>query len=490
MSVALRHEEPAPQPAAARMTAREAIVLGAILAVGLALRLREAARTPLWFDELFTLWMAGHPLPQMLRLLAGDIHPPLPTLLVALWRAVGGDGALWLKTLPITIGMATLAVTYAFTRDVFGRRTAPVAAALLALHPMHVYFSQELRSYGLLALAVLLSAWGAWRWARDGRTRDGVLWAGGMALTMHTHYLGAVVLAFLDLWVLASLRRTPSRLAGWAWVHAGALALIAPLAGMLPGQLRLSANHWLPHPAFPSIVDHLRKVTFGAVYMVPVLAVAVVASLWPRATRAAAAFLLGVATVPLAVAFVLTHYGAHLYAARYWHFLEPVWCILFAAGLAALPPRVPRTLATAALILFAVRADVLTAPLREAVALREVAGLLAPHVRPGDLLFCADTHSLLTLERHGIPPGVLIVNGISLPYYLGAAIVPMDRRVAPDSVIAAAAAGRRWWAVRTREGGMPTVRVAALLDSVARGGSWSFDPVTVWAGRPGMLDAR
>jgi hypothetical protein len=476
-----------PQPA--RRVAHEPLVLSAVLAIALVVRVREALRTPLWFDELFTLWMADHPLPEMLQLLAGDIHPPLPTLLVALWRTIGGDGTVWLKLLPVAIGLLTVAVVYGFARDLFGRRSAALSALLLALHPMHVYFSQELRSYGLLALALLLAAWGAWRWALSNRTADAALWVAGMALTLHTHYLGAVVLVFLDLWLLVALRQTPARLRGWGIAHLALLALMTPLAGVLPGQLGLSRNHWMPHPPFPAIVDYLRKEAWGAWYMIPVAGALAITAVRPRATRRAALFVLWLAAVPLAFAFVATHYGGHLYTARYWHFLAPLWCTLFAVGLGSVPDRVPRTVLAAALVLFAVRANVRWPRLTEAVELREIARTLAPRLRPGDALFCADTHSLVTLDHHlGAAHGVLLSSG-TLPYYLGSALVPDARRVPVDSVFAVAASGRRWWAVRTKEGGMSTGPVAALMDSLARGGRVERDPVTLWAGRPGMLDA-
>jgi hypothetical protein len=56
-------------------------------------------------------------------------------------------------------------------------------------------------------------------------------------------------------------------------------------------------------------------------------------------------------------------------------------------------------------------------------------------------------------------------------------------------VVAAAKAGRRWWAVHT-ESGASTAPLAALCDSLERGGSLHQGPVTIWAGQVGMYADR
>ena len=466
----------------------EALVVTAIVAIGIVFRVREALRTPLWFDELFTLWMSRFPVPRMLTLLRGDIHPPLPTFMMSAWRAIGGEHVLWLKTLPLVISVLTLLATYGLARDLFGRRTATLALLLLALHPIHVYFSQELRSYGLLALALMLSVWGAWRWTVSGRRRDAIAWALAMALSVHTHYLGGVILAFLDLWVLASIRRDRSRWRGWLAVHLGVLVLCLPLAAMLPHQLKLSRNHWIPPIELLTVVDYVRKLAYGAYYWIPIQ-ILVAAFAWRLpASRRAATYLAWLLVVPATVAIVLTQLGQHLFAERHWFVMVPFACVLTAAGIASLPSRMTRIGAAAVFIVFAARATLLFRPLREAVALQEVASTLAARMQPGDLLFCVDGHSLITLDYHlGSERGVLFTAPGALPYFLGSALIPPGRFVTPDSLVHAAAAGRRWWAVRTREAGPANAAIAAMIDSLAHGERRYEDPVTLWAGRPGMI---
>jgi hypothetical protein len=47
-----------------------------ILLAGTALRLFCLGKDSLWYDETVSTYLAGRPLPEILRHTAGDIHPP------------------------------------------------------------------------------------------------------------------------------------------------------------------------------------------------------------------------------------------------------------------------------------------------------------------------------------------------------------------------------------------------------------------------------
>jgi predicted membrane-bound mannosyltransferase len=103
----------------------------------------EATRTLFWFDEIFTLWTVRLGLHGALDLLRHDMHPPLFFLLVAGWRAIGGEGEVWLRLVPIAFGVVMVWAAYALGRDLFGRPAGLLAALLVALHPRMVYHSRS-----------------------------------------------------------------------------------------------------------------------------------------------------------------------------------------------------------------------------------------------------------------------------------------------------------------------------------------------------------
>jgi hypothetical protein len=479
-------QTPGFEPAPLSMSGR--LGLGLILLAALVLRVREAMQTPLWFDEIFSLWTVRGTLGETMRLLAADIHPPLHTLLLDAWRSVGGENVMWLKTLPILIGLATILVLFAAASEMFDRRVGFVAAALLALHRTHIYFSQELRSYVLLTLILLLAVWLGWRWIGRARPRDAALYALCVALAFYTHYLSFLILGLLGAWGLFALRREPRRIPLWLGLHAAAAVLFVPQVPTFLHQLALAHDHWAKPPTLVNLADLARQICFGARYMVPVLAVLSLVPLTRGRERRPTALLWWMALVPPALAYWLTFHGMHLFVERYMFFTLPYWCALFAAGVTNLPPRrIAGSLAALALIAFAARSTALHRPHPEAVALDGAVRRVGERLAPGDLVICCDTHSMFTM-RYRFPSADvrLLMTWPRLPYYEGAVFIPDSLRLVPDSLEALSVRGQRWWGLRTRHGGIPSDQGAMLMDSLAKGPRAQLDMVTLWAGTPGM----
>ncbi len=474
-----------PETREARVRRRELFVLGVILAFAWFLRIREAGRTPLWFDELFTLEVARRPLPELFRLLALDVHPPLPTLMVAGWVRLGGQHALWLKSLPLAIGLLTIASTWGFARRLFGSRAAILAAVLLTVHARHIYFSQELRSYGLLALATVLAGWAAWAWLEKPGLATGAAWVLAATLGLYTHYLSILVLWVLGIVVLASMGDRVQRLRPWLLLQIPVAVLFAPQLRLLRRQLLLSQDHWLVHPPWGELTNFARHVSYGAIWLVPVLLALLAVAIARRASRAPALYAAGFAAGAVLLPFVLTHYGAHLYVERYMFFTLPLWCAVAAAGLDGLPWKPTAWVGAALLAAAGMRSALITPPLPEAVQLQEAADWLRPRLHAGDRVYCADMHSLLVLDHDlGRHPGRVVADRWPLPFYTGAPLVDSARHVPVAALRASAAAGERWWAVRTRTAGRPPDLRDATLDSLARGRGPDYGIVRVWSGAP------
>ena len=462
----------------------EATVLAAIIAVAALLRVREALRTPTWFDEIVTIWLARLSPRELLGALAEDVHPPLHFLMVCAWRALGGEGDLWLKSLSILIGLATIAVTWALARDLFGRGAAWIAAALLALHPDHVYFSQEVRNYVLLHFTVVLSIWRAWRWMESGRRRDAVLYALAATAALYTHYLAGLVLAFLGLWGLAAIGGDRRRTLEWVGIHLAVAVAFAPQLPIFVRQMALDREHWIRSATADQLLGLVRKLAFRAVYLIPPLFALALAPLLRARKRRSSALLWIVPFAPVLLAWALTRMGAHLFIERYMFFTLPAFSALVAAGLSGLPAGWVRRGAVAATLLFALRSTVISPPHEEAAALGQAATWLGSRLGPGDPVFCVDTHSFLFM-RHHLSAGRarLLLMEPGLPYYEGARLIPDSLRATPAELYAARATGQRWWGVRTVHGGASTERTGRLLSAFAAGAGPAFGEVTLWTGR-------
>ena len=120
--------------------------------LGLGLRVARLESQPLWWDEGYSVWFATHPLGQMAALTAQDIHPPLYYALLRGWTHLMGTGPVALRLLSVIFGALAIPAIYLAGRRLLNRRAALLAALLLAINPLHIYYSQEVRMYGLVAL--------------------------------------------------------------------------------------------------------------------------------------------------------------------------------------------------------------------------------------------------------------------------------------------------------------------------------------------------
>ncbi len=132
------------------------LLLG-ILALGALLRVLQLDFQPLWWDEGYSVFFATRDFGTMLARTAVDIHPPLYYALLQGWIAAFGKTAETLRVLSVLCGVAALPLLYLVAKKLFDRRVGLVAACLLALAPLAIYYSQELRMYGLVALLALAS---------------------------------------------------------------------------------------------------------------------------------------------------------------------------------------------------------------------------------------------------------------------------------------------------------------------------------------------
>jgi len=153
--------------------------------------------------------------------------PPLYYALAWLWTQVGGTGEWGLRSLSAAAGVAVVPVAFLIGRELRGRDAGLAAAALAAVNPMLLWYSQEARAYSLLSLLCALSLLYCARAARRGERRDMVLWGVASGLALATHYFALFAVVVEAAWLLR--RRGRESLPGLTVFGFFGLAL-APLA--------------------------------------------------------------------------------------------------------------------------------------------------------------------------------------------------------------------------------------------------------------------
>lgn len=460
----------------------------AVLALALLVRIVEALRTPLAFDEIYALLLARMGPAGIFHVLREDVDQPLGFLVTWAWRALGGEGELWLKLPSIGFGLATILAVILLGRALFDARAGLWAGVILAANPSHIYYSQQASFPVLVWLLLTLTLCSAWRWIAFDERRDGVAFLAFSALAIFTYYFSAIVVAAVILWGAVRLRRARQRLLRWLGLGLALAALCAPSVPIVFRQLARDIFGDLSLTPIPAgdLVDFARKLADDSLPLVlPFAALAALSFLrreqWRNASLPAFAILL-----PVLVTFEMSREGIHVFILRQWLFALPLWALLLGSGLSRLHWRKLSVAAGAAIVVLGLRAWFTHGTLEEARLLSAVSNDLAGRVRGSELVLCADTRSLLYLHYH--EPQLsrlrLLVVKSEEPFHYsdGILAVPAAWQMPDSEWRQSRERGERWWGVRLRHAGRDGPLAAALFDSLARGAVRRIEKVTWWEG--------
>lgn len=213
--------------------------VAALTALGAVLRFGTLDAKGFWQDEATTVLLMRADLWDLVVtwIPQSEATPPLFYVLEWGWASVLGTGEVAMRALPAIFGTAAIPFAYLAGKELVSRPAGVATAALVAVNPLLVWYSQEARAYSLLVLLSAVALWCFARALRDPGPRSLAGWAGVSALALLTHYFAAFAFAGQAAILLA--RRVRSR-ATWAAVAAaGAVGLaLIPLAAAQAGEQR------------------------------------------------------------------------------------------------------------------------------------------------------------------------------------------------------------------------------------------------------------
>lgn len=240
-------------------TRKYRILIAALCAVYLGVRLWQLTDGCLWFDEIFGVHAAEHSWSGMWWFVAQDlVHPPLFYGLLKIWIGIGGDGLLWLRMFPVLFSALALFPFLHLCREMkLGDTTIVLALALFAVNGSLVKYSQTLRMYSLLMFLSLMSVWLFARYFNRGKSWIWLVVVN--ILLVYTHYFGWLVVGAEFLAILIFQRMKIVRAALMASIAAAAFVpwLIAIL-----NRERLSADleqniSWQTRPGIGEVTKFL-----------------------------------------------------------------------------------------------------------------------------------------------------------------------------------------------------------------------------------------
>ncbi len=185
-----------------------------------------------WLDEAASLIIARQDLTQLISSLAGDFHPPLYYLFMHFWLKIGLTQEWFLRLPNILFSVAAIYLLYLLFKKALGNKmpklvigpvklSLPATAALfLALNPLHIYYSQELRMFAPAAFLVTASWYFLVSAQKSNKNSWFILWALTNTLGLYTYYLSGFNILSQLIYLLLADKKLLKKLLPWTFLTA------------------------------------------------------------------------------------------------------------------------------------------------------------------------------------------------------------------------------------------------------------------------------
>jgi mannosyltransferase len=304
-------------------------------------------RSSLWCDELETFWVVKDGPAAVFHRVFDTGRPGslVYFLLESLVVRHVGSSEVVLRLPSLAAMLATAYLVFRLARRAFGdARVGWISTLVFACQPGVAFAAIDARWYAFSTLAVAGAAMALLRWLETGRARDGALYVVLAALSIHLHFLTAVMLAVHAIWIF--VLRDGQRV---TWRGLGVAALAIGLL-VLPGlfQVRGAARVFFAKPPTP---DTLLLALVPPIVWFPLVIAALVSLERRRApaddvppfagrTLAMLLALLAWAVVPPFALFVVSHVTPFsIFVPRYYLCCAPAIAVLAGVVLRRLPDR-------------------------------------------------------------------------------------------------------------------------------------------------------
>lgn len=135
---------------------RYLIGLIVIAIVAIALRVPNFNES-IWLDELWSTYQKLGSFRSLAHVAISDVHPPFYTMFMFVWIRVFGDSEIAVRMPALLFGIGSIWLTYAVGSRLVDRKAALLAAFLMSISPVHIWYSQEARAYSGLVFFLLLA---------------------------------------------------------------------------------------------------------------------------------------------------------------------------------------------------------------------------------------------------------------------------------------------------------------------------------------------
>jgi len=184
-------------------------ILILILLLGSALRLYDLGKESFWFDEITSIKELDQPsLGSMLKeKIRYHIVPPFYQIFSYFWLKILGKSEFWTRIPSVLFGILSIFFIYILASYIYNKKVGLIAAFILSISRINIYYSQEAEIYSFFVFMVIISYY-LFLLAIDNRQRKHyIFYLLSLIVLLHTHYYGIFVVFSQLLYLIWSYRK-------------------------------------------------------------------------------------------------------------------------------------------------------------------------------------------------------------------------------------------------------------------------------------------
>ena len=176
-----------------------------IIILGLAFGLRLIAiNQSLWLDEAISANVAKMPIGEIVKNFSiHDFHPPVYYWFLNIWNNIFGSEVVFSRVSSILFSLITVYFVYLIGKKIKNKKIGILAAFFLAINPLFVFYSQELRMYSMATMWLTIGFYFFIKIKnKKYQTKDLVIFNLMMALAFGTFYGSIFLIASFAIYFL------------------------------------------------------------------------------------------------------------------------------------------------------------------------------------------------------------------------------------------------------------------------------------------------
>lgn len=180
----------------------------------------------------------------------GDFHPPGYFFILWIWTHLFGFSEVVVRIPSVILALITAWLTFLLGKKMFGEKVGLLAAYLLAIAPLHVYYSQEARMYALAAFSTTLCFYFFTK-LNEKRYLTSVGFILGVVLVLYSDYLAYLIFPAQLLYILWSKKIALKKFLKFFGVS---LLFLIPILPIFLNQLATGRETAASLPAWANVV--------------------------------------------------------------------------------------------------------------------------------------------------------------------------------------------------------------------------------------------